>query len=43
VIEQLPHNNMEHDDGLFGAKHEVIEWLKKNNLHSYQDALEEEG
>jgi hypothetical protein len=34
---------MEHDDGLFGAKHEFIAWLKTNNLHSYQAALEEEG
>jgi hypothetical protein len=34
---------MELDDGLFDAKHEFIEWLKINNLHSYQDALEEEG
>jgi hypothetical protein len=34
---------MEHDDALLGAKQDFIQWLKINNLHSYQSALEEEG
>ena len=33
----------DHDDELSSAKYEFVVWLKKNNLHSYQTALEEEG
>jgi hypothetical protein len=34
---------MDHDDACFGAKRDFSEWLKINNLHSYQAAFEEEG
>lgn len=34
-------SHMEHE--LFDANQEFAEWLKKNNLHPYSEALEEEG
>ena len=34
---------MDHDDACFGTKRDFSEWLKINNLHSYQAAFEEEG
>jgi hypothetical protein len=33
----------DHDEDLSSAKQEFEKWLKANNLHSYQAALEEQG